>query len=82
MGKSRQGPQGLRFVEVNHEIELKRQRSLEVVTHALGFRPVNDADRPLQAFRAQRRGRFIFPSQVDKKTLLFQGGKEFLVTAG
>lgn len=78
----RQGAQGLRFLQVNHEIELKRQRGQEIVAHALGFRSIDDADGPLQVFHAKCRDRIIFRPQIDKKTLLFQGGKQFLVTAG
>src|SRR5687768_5437754 len=74
--------QGPGFVNMNHEIELERQGSPEVVAHALGFRPVDDTDRSLEAFHPECSDRFIFRFQVDKKTLLFQGGKEFFVTAG
>src|SRR5438105_94233 len=48
-----EGLDGPRFVEVQHGVELIGQSRMEVMAHALGFRPVDDADRPLEARLAQ-----------------------------
>src|SRR4029453_4249294 len=45
-----------RLAEVQYRIKLLRQAGREVVAEALRLRPVNDADRPLQPRRTQKRG--------------------------
>src|SRR5215211_4797474 len=39
-----------RLVDVNNGVKLRGDVRLEIVAPALGFRPVNDADRPLEQF--------------------------------
>ena len=44
---------GFRLVDMDHKIKLFWQGCMEIMTHALGFRPVDDADGPLKAASAE-----------------------------
>ena len=46
------------------------QGCVEIVTYALGFRPINDADRPLQSLFSEQVGHAAFASQIEQEALL------------
>src|SRR6185312_1631226 len=69
------------FIDVDHEIELMRERSIEVMTHAFAFRAINDTNRPLKPSVFEHSGGFASTAQVEIETFFFQPGKDFFITA-
>ena len=46
------------------------QGGVEIVTPALGFRPINDADSPLQSLFLKQVGHAAFASKIEQEALL------------
>src|SRR5947209_127551 len=61
--------EGMRFVQMDHRVELPHQLRMEVMALALGFRKVDDADRALQARRLQSRDQFRIAAQEQHEAL-------------
>ena len=47
LGMPLERPQGTSFIDMDYGIELIRQRGIEIMTEAFGFRPVYNPDRSL-----------------------------------
>ena len=52
MDERRKRLYGIRFIDMDHEVELPWQGGIEVMADTLGFRPVDYANGPLQPFLA------------------------------
>src|SRR5512146_2924098 len=52
------------------------------MTHTLGFRPIDDADGPLEPSVFKHAGSFARLAQVETKTFFFEPRKDFFITAG
>ena len=63
---------GFRLVDMDHKIKLFWQGCMEIMTYALGFRPVDHANRALQPFTDQHTRSFVSGPQVEIETLLFE----------
>ena len=82
MAEWRQWRHGFCFIDMNHEIKLPRQGCVEIVFHAIDFRPVNDADSPMQSLVSEHVGRVAFSSQVEEEALPLKPRENFFITVG
>src|SRR5687768_18452153 len=67
---------------MDHEIELPWQGCMEVMADALGFRPVDHANRALQPSLSQHVDSFASSPKVKKETFRLELRENFFIAAG